>query len=326
TVAVSQVVHAAMAKKPWNRTSTARQFAEELQKGLHNQPIERFDPARIEPRIARVQRALEASEYDFAAEIIGEIEAEGHIHPTVRSLRRQIDQALRERAIKQALESARHRFAEGEYQLALQKVDEVLRRDPTNSPALALKSEIDSAQKNYQIENWFRYAQDHSKNYEFNHARQALQNVLRLKPTDSIARQMLAEIDRRESEYLREHREKEDLYKEAKAAWERGEVSVAFSKLERVLELDRRAPDSASSDSAVSYQNLYEQVRSEHDRINNGYQEARKLLSVNEFTNALSICEGILNKYPEHPLFLILKEDIAERQRQYISSYILKID
>src|SRR5206468_2934308 len=226
SLGVSQVVHAAMAKQPWNRTSTARQFAEELQKALHNQPIERFDPTRIEPRIARVQRALEASEYDFAAEIIGEIEAEGHIHPTIRSLRKQVDQALRARTAKRALESARHRFAESEYQLALQKVDEVLRLDSNNPQALALKNEIDSAQKNYQIENWFRHAQDHLKNYGFNHARQALQNVLRLKPTDSAARQMLTEVDRRENEYLREHREKEDLYKAALAAWQHGEVSA----------------------------------------------------------------------------------------------------
>src|SRR5262245_32968225 len=326
TVAVSQVVHAAMAKKPWNRTSTARQFAEELQKGLHNQPIERFDPARIEPRIARVQRALEASEYDFAAEIIGEIEAEGHIHPTVRSLRRQIDQALRERAIKQALESARHRFAEGEYQLALQKVDQVLRLDSTNVAALALKTEIDNSQKTQQIDNWFRHAQDHLKNYAFNQSRQALQNVLRLKPTNTTAIQMLAEVDRRENEYLREHREKEQLYKAALEAWQRGEVSAAFTKLERVLELDRRAPDNASSESALSYQNLYEQVRSEHSRIGNAYQEARKMLGENEFPSASSLCEQILNKYPEHTLFQALKEDIAERQRQFVSSYIIKID
>src|SRR5262249_35451938 len=60
SLVLSQVVHAAMAKQPWNRTSTARQFAEELQKALHNQPIDRFDPGRIEPRITRAQRALEA--------------------------------------------------------------------------------------------------------------------------------------------------------------------------------------------------------------------------------------------------------------------------
>ena len=326
SLALSQVVHAAMAKQPWHRTSTARQFAEELQKALHGQPIERFDPIRIEPRIARAQRALEASQYDFAAEILDEIEAEGHIHPTIRSLRKQIDQAIRAKATKQALESAQHRFAENEYQLALQKVDEVLRLDPRNAEALALKSEIDHKHRNQQIENWFRLAKDHIQNYAYNHARQALQNVLRLNSTNTAAIQMLAEVDRRENEYFREHQEKEELYKAALEAWHRGEVSAALSKLERVLELDRRAPDSASSESAVSYQNLYNQVRSERDRIKNAYEEARNLLSANDFTGASSICEQVLAQYPEQALFQALKFDIGEQQRQYVSSYIVKID
>jgi serine/threonine-protein kinase len=326
SMALSQVVHAAMAKQPWHRTSTARQFAEELQKALHGQPIDRFDPVRIEPRIARAQKALEASQYDFAAEILNEIEAEGHIHPTIRSLRRQIDQALRAKAVKAALESAQHRFAENEYQLALQKVDEVLRLDTTNAEALTLKSEIDEKHRNQQIENWFRLAKDHIQNYAYNHARQALQNVLRLNSTNTTALQMLADVDRRENEYFREHQEKEELYKSALEAWHRGEVSVALTKLERVLELDRRAPDSASSESALSYQNLYNQVRSERDRIKNAYEEARKHLNENDFTGASSICEQVLAQYPGQALFQALKFDIGERQRQYVSSYIVKID
>jgi len=326
SLALSQVVHAAMAKQPWHRTSSARQFAEELQKALHNQPIDRFDPVRNEPRIARAQRALETSQYDFAAEILDEIEAEGHIHPTIRSLRRQIDQALRAKAVKATLESAQHRFMENEYQLALQKVDEVLRLDPANAEALALKSQIDNKHRNQQIENWFRLAKDHIQNYAYNHARQALQNVLRLNATNTTAIRMLADVDRRENEYFREHQEKEELYKSALEAWHRGEVSVALSRLERVLELDRRAPDSASSESAVSYQNLYNQVRSERDRIKSAYEEARKLLSENDFTGASSICEQVLAQYPEQALFQALKFDIGEQQRQYVSSYIVKTD
>src|SRR5262249_46809949 len=159
--------------------------------------------------------------------------------------------------------------------------DEVLRLDPGNPEGLALKSEIDHKNRSQQIENWFRLAKDHIQNYAYNHARQALQNVLRLNSTNTAAIQMLAEEDRREKEYCREHQEKEELYKAALEAWHRGEVSAALSKLERVLELDRRAPDSASSESAVSYQNLYNQVRSERDRIKNAYEEARNLLSAN---------------------------------------------
>src|SRR6185295_9713876 len=81
---LSQVIHAAMAKQPWNRTPSASQFADELQKSFHGQIIDRFDPGRIQPRILRAQRALESSQYDFAAEILAELEAEGHMHPEIR--------------------------------------------------------------------------------------------------------------------------------------------------------------------------------------------------------------------------------------------------
>src|SRR5262249_16434258 len=115
-------------------------------------------------------------------------------------------------------------------------------------------------------------------------------------------------------------------YESALEAWHHGEVSVALSRLERALELDRRAPDSASSESALRYQNLYNQVRSERDRIKSAYDESRKLLSENDFTGASSICEQVLAQYPDQALFQALRFDIGEQQRQSVSSYIVKID
>jgi len=66
---VSQVVHAAMAKQPHHRFLCVRDFAEDLQKALRNQPIERFDPKRIDPRLQRVRKALEDGDCEFANEI-----------------------------------------------------------------------------------------------------------------------------------------------------------------------------------------------------------------------------------------------------------------
>jgi len=187
-------------------------------------------------------------------------------------------------------------------------------------------SQPDNKQKLQHIENWFRHADDHLKHYAFNHARQALQNVLRLNPGNKDALQRISEVDRRESEYRRAHLEKEQGYRAALEAWERGDVTTAFNNLERVIELDRRAPDRVAGESAVPYEKLYQEVRSEHDRINNAHQEAQKRLAGDDFDGALSICDRILNKYQGHPLFQGLKEDIGERQRQYVSAYIIKID
>src|SRR5262249_21740692 len=76
---ISRVVHKAIAKQPLNRYDSAREFGENLQRAQHNQPIEIFDPARFQPRIDRARKAVAGGDYQFAGEIIGELEASGHI-------------------------------------------------------------------------------------------------------------------------------------------------------------------------------------------------------------------------------------------------------
>jgi len=73
---MSQVIHKAIAKKPWLRFQSAREFAEALQKALRNEPIETFDEARFRPRIVRAKKAVEEAQYEFANEILTELEAE----------------------------------------------------------------------------------------------------------------------------------------------------------------------------------------------------------------------------------------------------------
>jgi hypothetical protein len=68
-----------MAKQPYNRFASVREFADTLQRALRNEPIEMFDSSRIRPRLLRAMKAFEQSDCQFAAEILGELEAEGHI-------------------------------------------------------------------------------------------------------------------------------------------------------------------------------------------------------------------------------------------------------
>lgn len=323
---VSRVVHKAMAKQPYHRFSTAREFAETLQKALRNEPIEIFDPARIQPRIQRATKAFEQGDFQFADEILRELEAEGHIDETMSMLRRKIDQGMRQKRIQQLLESARTRFEEKEHPLALQKVQQVLDLEPDNAVALALRNSIETKHTEDKIEDWFRLVRQHIDNHAYTHARQALQNVVQMNPSDTRARQIKAEIDQLEDEYLSLHKEKEHLYQSAVDAWQKGEVSSALLKLERALDLDHRAPDSAAPERSATYQNLYNQVRSEHDAMNSSYAEARKLLTDRDFPRALDVCNQYLSRYPGHALFQALKFDIQEQQRQELSRYIAEVD
>jgi len=143
---VSRVVHKAMAKQPWHRFASARDFADTLNKALRNQSIEFFDPARTRPRLERATKALESGDYQYAGEILGELEAEGYIDPALAALRDQLATAIRRKTVAQLLEAAKARFDEEEDPMALQKLQELLQIEPDH--ALALKSRIEAGAAN----------------------------------------------------------------------------------------------------------------------------------------------------------------------------------
>jgi len=326
TQSVSRVVHKGMAKQPWHRFSSARELGDTLGKALRNEPIEFFDPDRTRPRLQRATKALADGDLQFAGEILGELEAEGHMDTDIGSLRHQLDNAVRRKTLAQLLEAARARFEEEEDPLALQKLQEALLIEPDNATALALKSKIENRRSERQIENWYRLARQHIDNHAYPHAREALQNVLQLRPKETRALQLLAEVDRQEQEYKKLRQEKEQIHRAAMDAWQKGDVSSALAKLGVVLELDRKAPDSVNRESGARYQSFYNEVRSEHDAMNTAYAEARKQLAEQNFGKALSICEAYLTKYPTNAIFQALRYDIEEQRRQNLSALIASVD
>ncbi len=323
---VSRVLHKAMAKQSWHRFASARDFGDTLNKALRNDPIEFFDPERTRPRLQRATKALEEGDFQFAAEILGELEAEGHMDEAIGSLRRRLDGAVRRKTLSQLLDAARARFEEEEDPLALQKLQEALQIEPDNAVALALKSRIENRRSERQIDNWYRLARQHIDNHAYGHAREALQNVLQLRPQEARALQLLAEVDRDEQEYKKLRQEKEQIHRAAMDAWHKGDVSNALSKLGVVLELDRRAPDSINRESGANYQSFYNEVRSEHDAMNTAYADARRQLGEHNFAKAMATCQTYLNKYPNNAIFQALRYDIEEQQRQELSAFIATVD
>ena len=188
----------------------------------------------------------------------------------------------------QLLDAARARFEEEEDPLALQKLQEILQIEPDNAPALTLKSQIENRRSEKQIENWYRLARQHIDNHAYPHAREALQNVLQLRPKEARALQLMAEVDRQEQEYNKLRQEKAQIHRAAMDAWQKGDVSSALTKLAVVLDLDRRAPDSSIRERGATYQSFYNEVRSEHDAMNTAYAEARKHLADRNFSKALA--------------------------------------
>ena len=323
---ISRVVHKAMAKEPLNRFDSAKEFGDNLQRALHNLPIEIFDPSRIQPRIDRAKKALESGDFQFAGEIVSELEASGHIDDQILDLRSDIEKLERQRTIAQLLENAQTRYEEEEDPLALQKLHEILQIDPANMQALGLKRRIEERRSERQVDQWLRLAEQHIENHSYSHAREALKNVLALRPKESRALRLEKELQADEQEYVRLRRQKEDLFESARDAYANGEISQALSHMRLVLDLDHRAPDSSTPGTCPPYQGFYNKIHSEHEALNNGYVEARRHLSEQDFVGARQICDEFLARYPGQPLFHALKFDVEEQQRQRLSSYIADVN
>jgi serine/threonine-protein kinase len=322
---ISQVVHKAMAKQPWHRFFNMREFADALLKAARNEPLEYFDAGKIKPRLLRASKSFEAGDYVFASEVLSELEAEGHLDQEIALLRGQVDQAVRQTRIRQLLESARRFFEATEYPLSLRKIQEALELDPNDADALSLKAQVEKERREKKISEWIALARQHLDNQAFRQSREALDNVLQMKPNETEALGLLAEVGRRESEVSRVREEKARLYQAAQQAWEKGEVTSALSKLEVLVSMDRDLPESDTGRSS-SYQNFYNQVHSEHNSLKNSYEEAKRNLSADNFEAAMAVCRQYLAKYPNHALFQALKFDVEERQRQRLSQVIAETD
>lgn len=324
---LSRTVHKAMAKQPWHRFSSAKEFADTLQRAMRNEPIERFDRAKIQPRIERVRKAFNEGDNQFAMEILTELESEGHIDPEMPVLRIQIEQSVRQRNIRQLLESARTRMQGDEHPLALQKLGEVLAIDPNNADALSLRSQIERQRSEKQIEGWFHLVEEHRGNQLFSQARQGLQEILKIDSSNTKARTMLAEIDQTEQELTKLREEKQRMYEGALASYQNGEISTALSKLERGLDLSRRPnAKNLTTELDAQYQSFYNQVRSERDAARNAYAEGRKSLEDKNTARALEICAEYLQKHPNDPMFQALKLEAEELARQEQSAAIAEVD
>ena len=114
---LSQVIHAALAKKPYHRYQTSREFADCLQKALRNQPLERFIPEKVEPRIQKVEKALADHEQSSPMRFTGVPRTKASFN-SIRGLRSRWTDRSRETVV-QLMDSRGPR--DNEYQLALQK-------------------------------------------------------------------------------------------------------------------------------------------------------------------------------------------------------------
>ena len=133
---------------------------------------------RSEPRVEKVRRALDEGDLDTAAKVLSALEAESLIHSGIADLRRQLDDALNSRKVRQHLESARKLFQEGELELALQESEELRRLDPHHAEAVDLQATIRVPWAAKERDRWLTLARLHIENHAWDPARKAARLLL----------------------------------------------------------------------------------------------------------------------------------------------------
>src|SRR5260370_8845768 len=96
--------------------------------------------------------------------------------------------------------------------------------------------------------------------------------------------------------------------------YQRGEVSSALTKLERILEMTRRSPDSTIPDRNAQYQSFYNQIRTERDASHSAYAEGQRYLADRNFVKALEPCNEFPKNSPGAPMFQALTLEAEQHQ------------
>lgn len=343
---LSQVIHKGMAKEFRHRFSSAREFTETLQKALRNEPIEFLDPARIAPGLARASEALEQGDDQLAAKLLSELEAQGHRTPEILALRSRIDQAQRQQNLTRLLEMARARYEQGQYPLAQQKIQEVLKLDPANSAALALKAAMEKEQRTLTqllsdvspprapqpgaalpdppegaappanpgsgqpaeeaLQKAHREARQHLADRDFARALAICREVLATHPDNALFQALKLDA---------EEQQKRDLH---------ARIAEIDRRLEAEPDLERRVKILEEAVAAYPaephFQDSLRILRDKRDLVHSLVSKARRHEERGQFDEALQQWETLRSIYSQNPGLNIEIERLAKRKDQYARS------
>jgi len=326
SVSLSQVLCKAMAKDARHRFANVKEFGDYLRRAHYDDSFAVFDPSKFAPRLDKAAESYQQGNLEFAQELINELESEGYVTEELESLATNVKAAIKKKTIDHLLDSARARVQDGEYRLALQRVNEALQLEPRLEDALVLQHDIEARRAEADIVDWLRVGQQHLDKFSFSHARQAAQHILEMRPREERALQFLSQVERRESEVRRIREHKREAYAAALDAEKRNDITEALAKMKEVLHLERQAPDMKEPGQLATYQSLYNRLHSEHESIAASYAEAKQSLERGDYAAATQLCDKFLEKFPQHTLFKALKFDTEQRWRRAISLRLIQVE
>ena len=114
------------------------------------------------------------------------------------------------------------------------------------------------------ISEWITLARQHLENQAFRQAREALDNVLQIKPNDTDALNLAAEVAGASRKFRRSASRNASCIRPRCRLGKKATSPRRMTKLEVLIAMDRDQPE-ADTGRGSSYQGFYNQVHSEHN-------------------------------------------------------------
>ncbi len=187
-VMVGKAVHVAMAKQPNSRYATAREFAETLQKAFRNEYIERFDPAKIRPRIDRAKKALSVSAIlNSPPRSSPNSKPKATSIPISRFCARKSTNSISKNAFANCMKPRKPVSSKTKFRSRSKSSRKFPEDRSAECRSLKLRKKIEQQRSQQQVAEWLDLARKHLDRHDFSEARRALKEVFNLKYDDPDA-------------------------------------------------------------------------------------------------------------------------------------------
>src|SRR5580704_4644052 len=238
----------------------------------------------------------------------------------LREVRKALQRQQRSSQVDQMRSQAQVALAGLQYEEALACADQALRLDPTDPDSIRLCDDIRSAiSRAKAVREALNRAESALFAGDFDEAKEAVEESMRLAPSDSEARALASVVNKELAERSRRRRVQEFVDQARRGIAER-KFTDALDALHRAEELD-------PSDSNVRELLQWAQRGQEQEKKRRSLQEItdqiEKALHAGDFSSACTISEMGLQRFPEESTLLRLRaisekqRDIAER-RQFV--------
>ncbi len=316
----------ALAKNVNERFQTAEEF------GFDLLAVQRdLKEAMVSECMRRADAAMQRGDLDRARDQLLDVirldRQNERANRLLRDVRKALQRQQRSSQVDQMRSQAQVALAGLQYEEALACADQALRLDPTDPDSIRLCEDIRSAiSRAKSVREALNRAESALFAGDFDEAKEAVEESMRLAPNDSEARALASVVNKELAERSRRRRVQEFVDQARRGIAER-KFTDALDALHRAEELD-------PSDSNVRELLQWAQRGQEQEKKRRSLQEItdqiEKALHAGDFSSACTISEMGLQRFPEESTLLRLRaisekqRDIADR-RQFVHDQSLAV-